>query len=301
MQWPCRAPRPTRASALPLNPALRMTCEPRAIVGGVGATAGVVPWLITSGLYTWIWPFGARIVASMKTPSVPPLAQVQPSPSTHGVARPLALSGRSGTVTVQFVESAASASVWVKLNAFPAASTAFEPAEADAARGVDGRNARDGGCDRRRCGRRRRAGCRRAGDRRGRACRGAGRRGAGRSGRCAGIRSRGRLAPARRRRRAGGGGGARTQGRLRDRRRVTAGDGEDDSECQAQCHRDGERYRDTRRAAVPATAPFGPVPAEHSIHLHVGSPLCCSRCITVDLRVSARSANSEDSLQVRIF
>ena len=32
-----------------------------------------------------------------------------------------------------------------------------------------------------------------------------------------------------------------------------------------------------------------------------GNPLCCSRCITVDLRVSARSANSEDSLQVRIF
>ena len=41
---------------------------------------------------------------------------------------PLAVSGRSGTVTVQFVESAASAWVWAKLNAFPAASTAFEPA-----------------------------------------------------------------------------------------------------------------------------------------------------------------------------
>ena len=111
-----------------MYPTLRMTCEPRAIVGGVGAAAGVVPWLITSGLYTWIWPFGARIVASMNTPSVPPLAQVQPSPSSHGVARPLAVSGRFGTVTVQFVESAASAWVWVKLNAFPAASTAFEPA-----------------------------------------------------------------------------------------------------------------------------------------------------------------------------
>src|SRR5207344_1139179 len=98
------------------------------IVGGVGATAGVVPWSITSGLYIWSWPFGARIVASMNTPSVPPLAQVQPSPSTHGVARPLAVSGRFGTVTVQFVESAASACVWVKLNAPPAASTAFEPA-----------------------------------------------------------------------------------------------------------------------------------------------------------------------------
>ena len=84
--------------------------------------------MITSGLYTWTWPFGARIVASMNTPSVPPLAQVQPSPSTHGVARPLAVSGRAGTVTVQFVEFAASAWVWVKLNAFPAASTAFAPA-----------------------------------------------------------------------------------------------------------------------------------------------------------------------------
>src|SRR5690242_15203971 len=105
-----------------------MTCEPRAIVGGVGATSGVVPWSITSGLYTWSWPFGARIVASMNTPSVAPLAQVQPSPSSHGVARPLAVSGRAGTVTVQFVESAASACVWAKLNAFPAASTAFDPA-----------------------------------------------------------------------------------------------------------------------------------------------------------------------------
>src|SRR5712691_11388364 len=105
-----------------------MTCEPRAIVGAVGATSGVVPWVITSGLYTWSWPFGARIVASMNTPSVAPLAQVQPSPSSHGVARPLALSGRAGTDTVQFVESAAWACVWVKLNAFPAASTAFDPA-----------------------------------------------------------------------------------------------------------------------------------------------------------------------------
>src|SRR6266567_3753121 len=74
------------------------------------------------------WPFGARIVASTNTPSVPPLAQVQPSPSSHGVARPWALSGWAGTVTVQFVEFAASAGVWVKLNAFPAASTAFDPA-----------------------------------------------------------------------------------------------------------------------------------------------------------------------------
>ncbi len=128
MQLPCRAPRPTRATALPLAPTLRMTCEPRAIVGGVGASSGVVPWSITSGLYIWTWPFGDRIVASMNTPSVAPLAQVQPSPSSHGVASPLAVSGRAGTVTVQFVESAASACVWAKLNAPPAASTAFAPA-----------------------------------------------------------------------------------------------------------------------------------------------------------------------------
>src|SRR5690242_8941287 len=108
-----------------------MTCEPRATVGGVGATAGVVPWLITSGLYTVTWPFGARIVASMNTPSVPPFSQLQPSPSTHGVAMPWAVSGWSGTVTVQFVEFAASAGVWAKLNAFPAASTAFDPAGPD--------------------------------------------------------------------------------------------------------------------------------------------------------------------------
>src|SRR5437588_9505702 len=74
------------------------------------------------------WPVGDRMVASMNTPSVPPLAQVQPSPSSHGVARPAAVSGLAGTDTVQLVELAASAVVWVKLNALPAASTAFEPA-----------------------------------------------------------------------------------------------------------------------------------------------------------------------------
>jgi hypothetical protein len=50
----------------------------------------------------------------------------------------LAVSGRSGTVTVQFVEFAASACVWVKLNAFPAASTAFEPASPERPGGLMG-------------------------------------------------------------------------------------------------------------------------------------------------------------------
>src|SRR2546429_3280961 len=107
MQLPWRAPGPTSASALPLNRRLRMTWEPAAIVGGVGATAGVVPWLITSGSYTCSWPFGDRIVASTNTPSVPPLAHVQPSPSTQGEASPWAVSGLAGTETAQFIEAAA--------------------------------------------------------------------------------------------------------------------------------------------------------------------------------------------------
>src|SRR6478609_6024265 len=64
----------------------------------------------------------------MKTPSVPPLAQVQPSPRTQGEASPWALSGLAGTDTVQFVEAAAWSAFWVKLNASPAASAAFAPA-----------------------------------------------------------------------------------------------------------------------------------------------------------------------------
>src|SRR5690242_21465970 len=64
----------------------------------------------------------------MKTPSVPPLAQVQPSPRTQGEASPWAVSGLAGTDTVQFVEAAAWSAFWVKLNALPAASTAFAPA-----------------------------------------------------------------------------------------------------------------------------------------------------------------------------
>jgi hypothetical protein len=64
----------------------------------------------------------------MNTPSEPPLAQVQPSPSSHGVARPAAVSGLAGTDTVQLAEFAASVVVWVKLSAAPDASTAFDPA-----------------------------------------------------------------------------------------------------------------------------------------------------------------------------
>ena len=67
-------------------------------------------------------------MASTNTPSVPPLAHVQPSPSTHGVASPWAVSGLAGTDTVQFIDAAACSAFWLKLNVLPAASTAFAPA-----------------------------------------------------------------------------------------------------------------------------------------------------------------------------
>src|SRR5438552_4697104 len=98
-----------------------ITWEPRAIVGAVGATAAVVPAVMTSGLYTWSWPLGDRIVASTNAPCVPAFAIEQPSPSCHGVARPCALSGLAGTWMVQFPDAAASAAVWFRLMAAPAA------------------------------------------------------------------------------------------------------------------------------------------------------------------------------------
>src|SRR6516165_1185974 len=63
------------------------------------------------------------MVASTNAPSVPALAIEQPSPSCHGVARPAALSGLAGTVSVQFIDAAACAGVWFRLMALPAPST----------------------------------------------------------------------------------------------------------------------------------------------------------------------------------
>src|SRR3984957_14578241 len=48
---------------------------------------------------------------------------LQPSPSWYGVARPLALRGLFGTVSVQFIDVAASAAVWFRLIAAPVPST----------------------------------------------------------------------------------------------------------------------------------------------------------------------------------
>ena len=63
------------------------------------------------------------MVASTNAPSVPAFAIEQPSPSCHGVARPRALSGLFGTVSVQFIDAAACAAVWFRLIAAPVPST----------------------------------------------------------------------------------------------------------------------------------------------------------------------------------
>src|SRR5690349_4832639 len=99
-----------------------ITCEPAAIVGAAGVAAGVVPCVITSGLYTWTEPFGARMVASTNACSAE-LAIEQPSPSTHGVARPCADSGLAGAVMVQVPDAAAWSAFWFRLSALPAPST----------------------------------------------------------------------------------------------------------------------------------------------------------------------------------
>src|SRR5580700_6824871 len=63
------------------------------------------------------------MVASTKAPSFAAFVIVQPSPSCHGVARPRALSGLFGTVSVQFNDAAACAAVWFRLIAAPVPST----------------------------------------------------------------------------------------------------------------------------------------------------------------------------------
>lgn len=91
---------------------------------------------------------------------------------------------------------------------------------------------------------------------------------------------------ARRRGSAPGRAGRRPQRRLVDRPSVAARYREDDTQGQAQRHRNGEGNRKTRRVALPpatsATTPRRPMPAEHSIHLHEGPGNGNSRCITLD-------------------
>src|SRR5579859_5228581 len=79
------------------------------------------------------------MVASTNAPSVPVFCSEQPSPSCHGVARPLALSGLAGTVIVQFIDAAACAAVWFRLIAAPVPSTglvARSPSRKNAVRPV---------------------------------------------------------------------------------------------------------------------------------------------------------------------
>ena len=49
-QLPCCAPAPVSTRLVPLKPTSMITLEPAAIVGAVGATAGWVPAVTTSGL-----------------------------------------------------------------------------------------------------------------------------------------------------------------------------------------------------------------------------------------------------------
>src|ERR1700730_9101019 len=63
------------------------------------------------------------MVASTKAPSLAAFVIVQPSPRCHGGARPRALSGLFGTVSVQFNDAAACAAVWFRLMAAPVPST----------------------------------------------------------------------------------------------------------------------------------------------------------------------------------
>src|SRR6202042_1089198 len=121
-QLPWRAPRPSSSRLVPLKPTSMMTCDPRGILGTTGAAAAVVPASMTSGLYTCSAPFGDRMVASTNACSVP-VASEQPSPSCHGVARPRALSGLFGTVSVQFSDAAAWSAFWFRLMAAPVPST----------------------------------------------------------------------------------------------------------------------------------------------------------------------------------
>ena len=92
-------------------------------MGTTGATAAVVPWVITSGSYTDSAPVaGFRMVAWTNAPRAAELAIVQPDcagvmpagpSSCHGVARPCALSGLAGTMMRQFTLAAAAAAVAV--------------------------------------------------------------------------------------------------------------------------------------------------------------------------------------------
>ena len=104
---------------MPLNPKSMVTIACRGSFGTTGATAGVVPWVMTSGLYTDSLPVrGSRMVAWTNAPRLAALVIVQPDAagvvpsgpvSWYGVARPCALSGFAGTMMSQLTLAAAAA------------------------------------------------------------------------------------------------------------------------------------------------------------------------------------------------
>src|SRR5436190_1887044 len=125
MQLPCCAPAPTSASALPLKPRLRMTCEPAAIVGATGATAGVVPWLITSGLYIWTWPFGGMVKSAVVAPVVAP---AEPDADGQGTAAAeLAAAGALAVGALALAAGALAAGALAAVAGALAAAEAHEP------------------------------------------------------------------------------------------------------------------------------------------------------------------------------
>src|SRR5581483_11998843 len=103
---------PTRNRSVPLNPKSIVTTACLGSFGTTGGTAGVVPWVMTSGLYTDSAPVrGSRIVAWTNAPRLSELTISQPDAaadvpagpvSWYGVARPFALSGLAGTMMAQF-------------------------------------------------------------------------------------------------------------------------------------------------------------------------------------------------------
>ena len=88
---------------VPLKPKSMVTIAPAGSFGTTGFTAGVVPLVMTSGLYTLSAPVrGSRMVAWTNAPRAreliiwqPDAAGVVPAApvSWYGVARPLAVSG----------------------------------------------------------------------------------------------------------------------------------------------------------------------------------------------------------------
>src|SRR5580692_10280994 len=81
-QWPwirARGVPPTCVRVPPLKPKSIVTTAPLGSLGTTGATAGRVPFVITSGSYTDSFPVaGSRIVACTKAPRLAAFAMVQP-------------------------------------------------------------------------------------------------------------------------------------------------------------------------------------------------------------------------------